>query len=233
MKKIQNSFYINWEQFLEDRKYEKINKFIKGNAWIIPAIYIIGTIILLFRNKIYGLPFASISIIQLSVLVVYLILFVSMFAIFEYNIIAFIETIKNNQEKNKGIKIIGTLIWHIVLIIIASIILVVIMGESRQLFFLLIFYYILYPIFTIIINKSDMITNFFAIVIYITLILQVPISMGGFKGQDVTYHSIDDNTNIEYTYFGNYEGLYQFIDKDKNIYLIPMDNGFITYKSNR
>ncbi len=233
MKKIQNSFYNNCEHFFENRKYEKINKFLKENVWIIPIIYIIGTIILLFRNKIYGLPFAPISVIQFSLLVVYLILFVVAFAFLEYNIIAFVEILRSNQKENKKFKIIGTLVWHIALLMITSIILIIIIGNNRKFVVLLLFYYILYPIFSAIINNNGILADFITISLYVTLILEIPISIGGFKGQDVIYQSIDDCINYEYTYFGNYEGLYQFVDKDKNICLIPMDNGFITYKNNK
>ena len=189
--------------FFENKKYEKFNKFLKENVWIIPIIYITGTIILLFRNKIYGLHFAPISVIQFSLLVVYLILFVAAFAFLEYNIIAFIEILKSNQKKNKKFKIIGTLIWHIVLLMITSFILIIIIGENRRIVVFLVGYYILYPIFSVIIDKNDILSDLITISVYVTLILEIPISIGGFKGQDVTYQSINDSTNYEYTYFGN------------------------------
>ena len=89
----------------------------------------------------------------------------------------------------------------------------------------------LFPIIMMIIDSGYKIINLMTIILYITLILEIPISFGGLKGQEVTYHDMESSTDKKYIYYGNYDGLYQFSDND-NIYLIPIDNGYIMYPKN-
>ncbi|MFG6318440.1 MAG: hypothetical protein K1W33_01030 [Clostridia bacterium] len=231
MKTTEKSFYEELNRIIHSNISNEFNAFVKNNAWVIPLIYFVGTIALIIRNKKYGLPFYPISIIQFAVIVVYISVFLIIYAFIEYNIISLIESIKKiPKEKKKGIiELLSCLFLYIVLLGITSYILYFITGETGKTVLLCFVYYFFLPIAMVTINSKYRISNIIIVLLYIMLILEVPISIGGFKGQNVLYHDIETNTNKEYIYYGNYEGLYQFSD-DENIYLIPIDNGYIIYK---
>ena len=217
MKKVENSFYENFNKIVHNKTYKRLNLFIKNNVWIVPLIYFVGTIALIIRNKIYELPFFPISLIQFAVIVVYVSVFLFMYSFVEYNSINVMVSIK--KEKINILEIVMQLIFHIFLLFIICSIL------------LCIGYYIFVPTFIIMLDNKYKIYNVAIVILYITLILEVPISLGGFKGQNVLYHDIETNTESQYIYYGNYDGLYQFSNSD-NIYLIPLDNGYIIYQKN-
>ena len=64
----------------------------------------------------------------------------------------------------------------------------------------------------------------------ICLLLEIPIQLGGLKGQEIIYHSYDnvDNKCYMYSYYGVDDGLYQF-KNGKKIVFIPIDKGYIEY----
>ena len=231
MKKIENSFYEYFSTFIHTKSFKMMNTFIKTNVWIVPVIYFIGTIALIIRNKIYGLPFSPISLIQFAIIVVYVVAFLIMYAFIEYStiqVIGFFQRILK-REKNIILKFILQLIFHIVLLVIVFYILYFILENIERTLLLCIAYYIFFPIIMIIIDSRYKINNLMIIILYITLILEIPISLGGLKGQEVIYYDMENSIEKEYIYYGNYDGLYQFSDND-NIYLIPIDNGYIMYK---
>lgn len=233
MKKIENSFYEDFNTLVNNKIFKKINVFIKTNVWLVPLIYFVGTIALIIRNKAYGLPFSPISLIQFAVIVVYVGAFLIMYTFIEYSTIQLIELLKKilKKEKNVILKFIVQLISYIIFVIIIFYVLWFIIGNIERALLLCMIYYIFFPIIMMITDSGYKILNLMTIILYITLILEIPISFGGFKGQEVIYHDMESSTDKKYIYYGNYDGLYQFSDND-NIYLIPIDNGYIMYSKN-
>ena len=78
-------------------------------------------------------------------------------------------------------------------------------------------------------KNNDVIAKISRIILYSTLILNVPISLGGFCGQEVFFYNNDTQETEKYIYYGNYNDLYQF-KRDNKIYLFPLDNGYIYYE---
>ena len=233
MKKIEKSFYEYFNTLIHNKIFKRLNVFIKTNVWIVPLIYFVGTIALIIRNKAYGLPFSPISLIQFAVIVVYVGIFLIMYALIEYSTIQLIELLKKilNREKNVILKFILQLISYIIFVVTICYILRFIIGNIVRALLLCIAYYMFFPIMMMITDSEYKIINLMTIILYITLILEIPISLGGFKGKEVIYHDIESSTNKEYIYYGNYDGLYQLSDND-NVYLIPIDNGYIMYPKN-
>ena len=232
MKRIKTSFFDFFDILVHSSLKDKVNTYIKDNVWIIPVIYIVGTGILLLRNKIYGLPFYPITLVQLAVIVVYLLVFLFMYSIIESLITNIVISIKKliKKESKEILNIILYLIVLGIIMVIGYYILFVVCGNNSDIKKLLLTYYIIYPIVVVLFNNDDVISYFVTIFVYTTLIFSIPISMGGFKGQSVLFHDIATNVEGEYIYYGNYDGLYQF-RKDKDIYLIPIENGYLIIKN--
>lgn len=232
MKRIKTSFFDFFDILVHSSLKDKVNTYIKDNVWIIPVIYIVGTGILLLRNKIYGLPFYPITLVQLAIIVVYLLGFLFLYSIIEGIVINIVSSIKNLMKKE--IKEILSIILYLtvwgILIVLGYYLIQFISGGNPDIKKILLTYYIIYPIFVILFNKNDVISNLVTIFVYTTLIFFIPISIGGFKGQRVIFHDNTTNVEDEYIYYGNYDGLYQF-RKENDIYLIPIENGYLIIKN--
>ena len=232
MKKIEKTFLHDVLNFVKKYDNDNINKFIKNTGWIIPFVYIIGTFILLIRNKIYNLPFSPISLIQFSLIVLYTVIFVLGFGAIEYTFVRFIQ----NKEINKALKFIEFIICLMIEILFIAFILSILIDNAHSITRVIIIYYVIYPIVYSILSNTKkktkkIITIIFTIVFYMTLILIVPTQMGGLKYQNVVFHDTTKDITKDYKYFGNYDGLYQFMDDNRNIYLIPFENGYIEYNN--
>lgn len=228
MKKIENSFYEDILSFFKKKDFNRINNFIKNNLWLTPVIYIIGTIALLIRNKMYGLQFHPISLLQFAVIVVYLITFLIIYSLIEFNFISLFSLIKK-KDKSETINIIGHIILFILYFIISSSLLYLLIDDSKLIIKLILAYFIFWPIFIVFLNNRHKISNFITIIMFITLIMNIPMSLGGLRGQEVTYHDFSSNNEYSYIYYGNYEGVYQFVSENEVI-LIPIDSGYIKYE---
>lgn len=228
LKKIENSFSEEIINFITNKKIHIINNFIKESLWLTPLIYIIGTLALLIRNKMYGLQFIPISLLQFAIIVFYLIIFLTIYSLIEYNYIALFDLLKN-KEKSKLIKIIGHIVISILYYFVSFCFLYLLIDDSILVIKLMISYFIFWPIFVIFLNNKDIISNFITVIMFITLIINIPMSLGGLKGQKVIYHPFNNSDNYQtYMYYGNYDNLYQFTSYDKVI-LIPIDSGYIEY----
>lgn len=227
MKKIEHSFYNEIFDCFKTKNFSKINQFIKNNLWLTPLVYIIGTIALLIRNKMFGLQYTSISLLQFSLIVVYLIIFLVMYSCIEFNFIVLFDLI-NKKDESKVTKIVGHIILFLLYFLMVYCFMYILIDDTNVTIKLVLSYFILWPIFLIFLNNNDKLSNLVTILFFITLIMNIPISLGGFKGQDVIYYDYNTNEKIEYIYYGNYDGLYQFVLKDKVI-LIPIDSGYIEY----
>ena len=89
--------------------------------------------------------------------------------------------------------------------------------------------FIIFPIIQIVVSKSNIVTFIVSAVYFSLFIFNIPMQLGGLSSTKVTYYNYNSNVSVEYLYFGNYDGMYQFIRDDK-VVLIPIDSGYIEYK---
>ena len=100
---------------------------------------------------------------------------------------------------------------------------------------ILLSYFILLPIsFSLLfINSKIPLLNYTIIIVsYMTIVLHIPISLGGFEGQEVVFYNEMQKTDEKYTFYGIMDGMYQLTD-DNNVYLIPIDKGYLKYKKTK
>lgn len=203
MKKIENSFFIDVKKFYEGKTLKKINSTIKNNVWLIPLIYIIGILVILFRNYKYGLQFQPISLIQFSLMTFYLAISLATYSIIKYYYIFLFQLLLSFVINDKIIILRDIIVYFIFMPFIAS----------------------------IFVQKISILSDFFIVLVFISIILDIPMSLGGLGGQKVIYHDYRTNTENTYMYYGNYEDVYQFINDGNTVLLIPKDNGYISYKN--
>ena len=202
--------YLN--NFLTKYKENKTNEDFIKNFLIIPFIYIIGTIILIVRNKFLGLPFYTLDFVRLTLLVVYF-------------IISYLTYLTIVNVLSKGKK----LFYLIILLFSVSLTYFCLFELSFCLSFT---YFVFFPITVYLLFSKEsipLLNKIISIIFYMTIILGIPVSIGGFKGKTVYFYDDASNTKTEYVFYGIENGMYQFADKD-NIYLIPIDKGYIEYK---
>lgn len=214
--------------FTKERIFN-INKFIKSNLWLTPFAYILGTIALFVRNMLCGLPFSPLSLLHFAIIVIYLIVFLLMYSFAEYEIVAFIDTVLS-KKKHKILFILLYFIFFGLIYFGYYIALYFFFGVSSLSKQVVYFFFMLWPLFAILMDNS-IVTKIFTLFIFIILIMNIPMSVGGFKRQEVIYHSYDNNIESSYYYYGNYDNLYQF-QEGKKIILIPIDSGYIEYEKN-
>lgn len=223
-----SSFLDKLIVFFKIGKQIKINELIKNNVIIIPLIYIVGTIALLIRNKIYGLPFSNITLLQFAVIVVYFFTFLGLYAVAESNMIEACKIVKNTNKKKLAC-IYKNIIYHLIYFSIAMLILIILTNSYKESVIISFSYLVFWPIFVIIVNnKNNFLSEIITVIYLLTIIVNIPMSIGGFKGQEVTYYNYQTEEKNEYTYYGNYDGLYQFVNDDRVI-LIPIESGYIVY----
>ena len=137
------------------------------------------------------------------------------------------EVLKEKGKKQKR-KIIKYILFYLVYAFIIFDIILIVTDNYKTSISICFSYYLFYPICMIILENTGNLSNVMTIVFYIHLIMQIPISLGGFKGQEVIFHDYNTNKKIEYIYYGTYEGLYQFT-QDNKVILISIENGYIEY----
>ena len=221
------SNYIFFD-FLNKENITKLNNFIKNNLWLTPLIYIVGTLTLLIRNEKYGLQFAPISLLQFALILVYLVTFFGLYFLIILNIYGCFNLIKS-KEKHKIFGIFLYVIIYMFLLYIVVNILFLLIDDKSIVLKILSFLFILWPIINAILIKKNIMTDIITVICFTSIIMEIPMSMGGLKGQEVIYHCFDTRKENKYIYYGNYEGLYQFVSKGKVI-LLPIDSGYIEYK---
>lgn len=193
-------------------KEKKISEDFIKNIIIIPFIYITGTIILFIRNKSLRFPFYTLDLVQLTLLVAY-------FAI-SYLTYLLIEYVLLNGKKNIYLFIFLFLIPTIYICLFELDIIIALIS------------FVVYPVLMYFIfqkEKKPLIIEILIMIFYTTIILGIPISMGGLKGNPVYFYNDISNIKTEYIFYGIENGIYQFADKN-NIYLIPIDKGYIEYR---
>lgn len=217
------NLYDKLKKKINTSTYQNINEFVKNNFLLIPAIYVIGTIILLIRNKSIGLLFELISFLQFAIIVTYYIIFLLM-----YFLISFIlKEIKVSFTFSK--QTVFDILSLLLILFLYSGFLFLIFDDINTSISCTLVYYLLLPMCFMFLKNNDVIAKISRIILYSTLILNVPISLGGFCGQEVFFYNNDTQETEKYIYYGNYNELYQF-ERDNKIYLLPLDNGYIYYE---
>lgn len=217
------NLYDKLKRKINTSTYQDINEFVKNNFLLITAIYVIGTIILLIRNKSIGLLFEPISFLQFAIIVTYYIIFLLM-----YFLISFVlKEIKSSFTFSKQ-TFFDILSLLLILLLYLGLLYLIFDDVKTSISCTLGFYLILPGVFMIL-NNDDVIAKINRIILYSTILLNVPISLGGFCGQEVFFYNNDTQETEKYIYYGNYNELYQF-ERDNKIYLFPLDNGYIYYE---
>ena len=217
------NLYDKLKKKINTSTYWDINEFVKNNFLLIPAVYVIGTIILLIRNKSIGLLFEPISFLQFAIIVTYYIIFLLM-----YFLISFIL-----KEIKSGLTFSTQTFFDILslllILFLYSGFLFLIFDDINTSISCTLIYYLLLPMCFMFFKNNDVFAKFSRIILYSILILNVPISLGGFCGQEVFFYNNYTQETEKYIYYGNYNDLYQF-KRDNKIYLFPLDNGYIYYE---
>lgn len=213
---------------VKSNQFKIIYKEIKDNIWLTPVIYIIGTLVVLLRNKMFGLQFTNISLLHLAVISVYVLFFIISYSLAEYIIYSF-KT--NNNVKSKLVCCIRFIfIYTLYLFIIID--LLSFLTDNIAIGISITFVYlILWPIIMKVYRKLVVASKIVTIIMFMILIMQIPLNMGGFKGQEVIFHSYSEYTSQKYMYYGTYDGLYQLTSHEK-VFLIPIDSGYLEYQKN-
>ena len=247
------------EQEKKDLELKKIKKqFVKTSKFlekhyllIILAVYIIGSIALMIRNKIIGIPFQIFNLQQYVITIFYWI----MISILQFIVSIPLFVIKicyhRELEFKYKTKQIVSVIFSILFILFNAIILLILnlVININNVKFLLYFYlpiFIIFPICRYIIDWKNFIYKFFDIIFYIyaiTVLFYIPINLGGFEyikvnyipySSDIiensnSYYSYDEKITNEYEYYGITDSLY-ILKQENTLYLVPVDSGYIKYE---
>ena len=211
---------------------------------IVIAIYILGTISLIIRNKMIGLPFQILGIQQYVLIIVYwLIVILSQFITMIPLLISGICCDKEMQLSKKS-KIVAWTIAILVYILINFfniLILGFVIDLKDKSFWLILFVpvYVIYPFIISLFRNSRLVNKFLSTIssIYvICIIFFIPINLGGYKSILVEYihhnNPIEENINENtYDYYGITDNLY-ILKRENIVFLVPQDTGYIKYKTN-
>ena len=113
-------------------------------------------------------------------------------------------------------------------LLVLFIVFTILLGDYALAFIIVSFIYIGYLIYTVVLNNDIGFSLFITLLVLFLLLLFIPIQFGGLKGQKVMFNEYDNNICFLYTYYGNYDGLYEFKSND-DILLIPIEKGYILY----
>lgn len=230
---------INIKEFHEKWNKSNIKSFRnvinKNNLLIIILFYIIGIIITLIRNRKEGIPYFFDNFIQYSIIATYFI--IGLIICFgDYKLIEFILNIKIEKNyKNQIMKIFFVLVIQIIISIICGMMLKFLFINVTYL--IAVFSVILFitaPILLVrLIKKEDrfILILFTNIIIVISIVLNIPIIMGGVKPINVIYKENASGDTYQLKYYGISNGIYIFKNGDV-VFLRPIDSGSIQYKYN-
>lgn len=198
------------------------------------AVYIVGTIILCMRNMAIGLPFTAISIVQYAIIVFYVFVFITPAIIIDRMEARLVKPQKNCTFKQAieahwqqigkmalqvGLAEVLLLSCLIQNIILASIVVAIT-------------YYLAPALFNLMGKKIGRLLKYSVqICMCMIMIMLIPMSVGGMRSYKVEFcpnDSIIAENCKTYSYYGEFDGLYQFRD-DKTVILMPTGAGFIRY----
>lgn len=177
---------------VKSNQFKIIYKEIKDNIWLTPVIYIIGTLVVLLRNKMFGLQFTNISLLHLAVISVYVLFFIISYSLAEYIIYSF-KT--NNNVKSKFVCCIRFIFIYTLYLFIIIYLLSFLTDNIAIGISITFVYLILWPIIMKVYSKLVVASKIVTIMMFMILIMQIPLNMGGFKGQEVIFHSYSEYTS--------------------------------------
>ena len=215
---------IDFEAIIKQIKLSNINDLIKENFLLIPLIYVIESIVLLIRNIIFKIPYKFIPVLDFVIIFIYMIFFIIIYRIIEA---LYKDFIKEIHEKN-FFKLIGIIMCILVILFSIFILLIYIIQNYKETLTCMFCYFVMLPLMSITIKNKREVVN---IIFCATIVLMIPISIGGLGGDKVIFNKFKTNDyekREEYIYYGNNEGLYQLV-KDGKVFLIPIDSGYIEY----
>lgn len=214
---------------VEIENTKKFNNVIKKSLWFTPLVYIISTLSLLYRNRIHNLPFVSISLVQATLIFIYFMFFICYYYLLRYTLKQIMDCMKGDG-RNKKLQLLFLLLVMLLYYLLMFFILYILIGNIWFSFTTVFGYYLVILFLPFIIKGGDEnISELLTILLFISIILKIPLSLGGFMGEKVVYHEYLSSKEESYVYYGVYEGLYQF-EKDNTIVLVPIDSGYIKYK---
>lgn len=200
-----------------------------------PIIYVIGTIIICLRNSLIGLPFVTISIVQYAVLVFYVLIFLAPLILVESAEKRTRAQITSDLKFSAKFK----LYWRGVGKIMLEFSLV------ETIIFSLLFQDVILAVIVVIVTYfvASRLPDFLGkelghilkytiqLCMCVVVIMLIPMSLGGMRSFRVTFCQLEptEEACVEYNYYGEYNGLYQFRDGD-TIMLIPTDTGYLQYQ---
>lgn len=206
------------------KKTSFLDILVKYSILVAPLIYILGTIMLIMRNSKIGFPFAPLSIIQFAVMVVYLIFLLLCYLAID----AMLATIINDRKKKNfffDLLLLSILLGGILYLFSYLI------PSKSDLYGVFLAFFVIVPIFFYLFFRNEL---YFlklgaSILCFMIIIQHIPMSLGGLKEQKVIFYDEIKQEEVRYDFYGIVDGIYQFSDS-KNIYLIPIDKGYIKYE---
>lgn len=228
---------MNKKELLDEVKLD-INKFStilnNKNLVIVLIIYVIGTIIIMTRNFIEGIPFSVYSIVTYAILTFYFTMFIGG-TLVSLSATEFI--FENEYKGSKFIKFIKKAISSIIVIVIVASIMLWFMKSilyDTSNTFCIAYWLLLYcilPLFGFF-YKSKKIKGFAALIsmmLTFNIIFNIPASIGGLKPIQAKFYSYHDNIVYDYLYYGESNGNFIFKENENKIILRSCDSGYIEY----
>lgn len=211
---------------------------------IVIIVYILGTMSLIIRNKMIGIPFQILGIQQYVLIIVYwLIVVLSQFITIIPLLIAGICCDKEMQLSKKSKIVVWTIaiLIYILINFLNILILDFVIDLKDKSFWLILFVpvYVIYPFIESLFRNSKLVNKFLSTIssiFVICIIFFIPINLGGYKSILVEYiqynNPIEENINENtYDYYGITENLY-ILKQGNIVFLVPQDSGYIKYKTN-
>lgn len=227
----------NKNTILEQLK-EKLNK-INGilttkEVLLILAIYVIGTIIVWARNFKEGIPFSTYSIVTYAILTFYFVIFVGV-SLFTKN---WFELIIEGEYKgnafSKFIRIFfSLLVVAILIVLIMTLIMSPFLYNTKETLVIAqaVILYCIWPILGAFSkNKKEKGCYILMIILSaLSVIFNIPTSIGGLKPTQVKFYSYHDSIVYDYLYYGESNGNFIFKENENKITLRSCDSGYIEY----
>ncbi len=199
-------------------------------VFALPIVCAIGVAALIARNMAAGLPFVSLSVVQYAILAVYVIVFLAppvIIGIVQRELYRKKPRDKIRHKLEHFIRFVG---WeYLGFIVLAIIPWSIILGSVLKAVMYILPLYLLAPVLGCWHGAK---TLFIKVLLYsamgTSLILQIPISLGGIRPLPVSFCSFSTEKCIDYVFYGEANGLYQLSDNE-TIILIPTSDGYIKY----
>lgn len=208
---------------------------IKYSILITIVAYFIGTVLLLCRSRIIGIPFMPLAIHQLAVIDTYFLAIIATFVFCEYWVCELWCLIRRS-----GIKIIWKIVIRLIVTFVAifvvcgiSILLGILMDNVSGSLVIGCLVFLFLPAFChlfmirISLEETLFLEGVLLVLFACLVVYNIPLNVGGLAPQHVKYCD-DSNLCQDYDYFGNYDGMLVLRDDDA-VFLEPIGKGTIKY----